>query len=449
MLLSDERIQKVKHFNSLIILIVGILFTGLYIGYKKPPIAIAVFIATVPQYLILRIFSKKIKIEYQIIVCIICGCIACTFSVFAKQGTAMVFISLSVFATIQAAYYDMRFTKLYILISNLPCIWGVLDVEGRMIGFDLKLYIIAWIALNCGFVFLYILTKISISFLSKSIKAEEKALKLSTEVETKMKETQLMMEKQSNIMQTVDKVAASVNNSSEELSHVVDNLADGSATQAGAIEQFSSTIQEIATKSDNNARNANSLMKMTKLTSIEMKKGNVQMKEMLTSMQEIKKVSEEIKAIITNINDIAFQTNILSLNAAIEAARAGYTGKGFAVVANEVKELATKSAFAAKNTEELINTATLAVDKGASIANQTAETMHTLDTKATKSTSIVEKIHEASKEQVISISELSSGIEQISQVTQQTSATSEETAAASHQLYKQAQQLNEIVQTTA
>ena len=162
-------------------------------------------------------------------------------------------------------------------------------------------------------------------------------------------------------------------------------------------------------------------------------------------MNDIRNTSAEIEKIIKTIEDIAFQTNILALNASVEAARAGAAGKGFAVVAEEVRNLAAKSSAAAKDTATLIESSIEAVKNGRSIADQTAQSLVNVVEGAKDVAVFVERISTASKNQKDTLERLTVGVNQISSIIQENSAMAEASAAASVQLFQQANTLRQLV----
>lgn len=162
-------------------------------------------------------------------------------------------------------------------------------------------------------------------------------------------------------------------------------------------------------------------------------------------MNDIRNTSAEIEKIIKTIEDIAFQTNILALNASVEAARAGAAGKGFAVVAEEVRNLAAKSSAAAKDTATLIESSIEAVKNGRSIADQTAQSLVNVVEGAKDVAVFVERISTASKNQKDTLERLTVGVNQISSIIQENSAMAEASAAASVKLFQQANTLRQLV----
>lgn len=255
-----------------------------------------------------------------------------------------------------------------------------------------------------------------------------------------------------NIVDTLNNVIGGINQSadqvasgSEQVSTGAQALSQGATEQAGSIQELAATITEISHQVKKNAENAVDASSKVSSVTFEMEKSNEKMHEMISAMNEITVSSQEIGKIIKTIEDIAFQTNILALNATVEAARAGDAGKGFAVVADEVRNLASKSAEASNNTAELIAASIRAVENGSRIANETANSMTVVVEGTEQIVDIINKISEASNQQSESIQQVTEGIDQISSVVQTNSATAEESAATSEELSGQAQILKGMV----
>lgn len=245
----------------------------------------------------------------------------------------------------------------------------------------------------------------------------------------------------SNIQTAADQVATGA----KQISEVSVTLSQGSTEQASSVEQLTSSTEEIASQTRQNADSSNEANKIADAARQNAIVGNNQMKEMLGAMEEINAASQNISKIIKVIDEIAFQTNILALNAAVEAARAGQHGKGFAVVAEEVRNLAARSANAAKETTELIEGSIKKVEGGTRIANETATALQQIVDDIAKVATIIGDIATASNEQAIGINQINQGIMQVSQVVQASSANLEETAATSEELASQADMLKEQV----
>lgn len=222
-------------------------------------------------------------------------------------------------------------------------------------------------------------------------------------------------------------------------------LSQGATEQASSIEELTASLEEISSQTKLNAQNANQANELAEAAKTNAAQGNSQMKEMLKAMEEINDSSSNISKIIKVIDEIAFQTNILALNAAVEAARAGQHGKGFAVVAEEVRNLAARSANAAKETTDMIEGSIKKVEGGTRIANETANALNKIVEGVAKAATLVGDIAVASNEQASGIAQINQGIMQVSQVVQTNSATSEESAAASEELSSQAELLRESV----
>ena len=230
-----------------------------------------------------------------------------------------------------------------------------------------------------------------------------------------------------------------------QISQSAQSLASGSSEQAATIVDFSSTITTLMGQTNTNAENSEKAQLANNVTSSKLEDSINSMVEMIDAMKAIDESSGNITQIINVIDAIAFQTNILALNAAVEAARAGQHGKGFAVVAEEVRNLAAKSAQAAKETAELIENSSSRVQAGNQIAERTNSNLEIAISNAKESTKLIELVASASAEQATAIFTISQSIDQISSVIQANSALSEQSAASAEEMSAQSMLLHQIV----
>ncbi|MCB1156090.1 MAG: CHASE3 domain-containing protein [Leptospiraceae bacterium] len=255
-----------------------------------------------------------------------------------------------------------------------------------------------------------------------------------------------MISDMSSLIEEVANASSQILISSKQVSESSNTLAQGSSEQASSVDEITATLKQIEEQAKNNAISAESASNQASIVKEQALAGNKEMGALIVAMKEISETSENIAKIIKEIDAIAFQTNILALNAAVEAARAGQHGKGFNVVAEEVRNLASRSAVAAKETARLIEGSIKKVNTGTEMADRTAEVLNKMTSGVIQVTDLIKKIADASLEQSRSVAESTSGVNQISQVAMNAAATAEESSAASVELASQAESFRNMIQ---
>jgi len=253
------------------------------------------------------------------------------------------------------------------------------------------------------------------------------------------------LSKLNDSLRIVGENARAIDAGSNEIRASADDLSRRTEQQAASVEETAAALEEITTTVKDAARRAEEAGHLVSRTRTGAERSGEVVRNAVKAMQEIEKSSGEIGNIIGVIDEIAFQTNLLALNAGVEAARAGDAGKGFAVVAQEVRELAQRSANAAKEIKALINTSSSQVQAGVNLVGETGTALEEIVAQVAEINQHVSAIVESSREQSIGLQEINTAVNTMDQGTQQNAAMVEESTAASHALAKEANALNALI----
>ena len=265
------------------------------------------------------------------------------------------------------------------------------------------------------------------------------------EIEALCRGVNAMLDNTVELVRRVKDAAAEVQTGAEEISKGNQNLSQRTEEQASSLEETASSMEEMTATVRQTADNAGQANQLAMAARQQAEKGGAVVSSAITAMGGINLASKKIADIIGVIDEIAFQTNLLALNAAVEAARAGEQGRGFAVVATEVRNLAGRSATAAKEIKALIQDSVARVNAGSKLVDESGRTLEDIVSAVKKVTDIVAEIAAASREQSSGIEQVNKAVMQMDQTTQQNVALVEEASAASQAIVEQAQTLNVMI----
>ena len=253
------------------------------------------------------------------------------------------------------------------------------------------------------------------------------------------------VEKLKGTLASIGENARAIDNGANEIRSAANDLSKRTERQAASVEETAAALEQIATTVKVSTRRAEDVGNLVNHARGAVHHSGEVVMRAISAMQQIEKSSSQISNIIGVIDEIAFQTNLLALNAGVEAARAGDAGRGFAVVAQEVRELAQRSASAAKEIKTLINTSSTQVQSGVALVGETGKALEDITEQVKQITHQIASIIESAREQAVGISEINSAVTTIDQGTQQNAAMVEESTAASNNLASEVAQLNQML----
>ena len=348
---------------------------------------------------------------------------------------------------ISAIYYHKNTLIAHWIIMDAACIIGMFFNDLFYGGTAVPLIIKGIIGMNVGAFLLMYLVNNSIKIVDDVQAAQKETNQLLERVQTQMDETKTLTESQNQMVTQIANISATLNQSADNMRDVASSMSASAEEQQSTIDDITQEIAKITTQTEDSLKESKEAASSVKKSADMLRHNHEIMKGMADAMDEIKQSSEQIRSVVGAIEDIAFQTNILALNASIEAARAGAAGKGFAVVADEVRNLASKSSEAVESTRELIEKSINAVENGGSIADKVLESMDEVIDSSEKSAHHAELITGLAGQQAESTAAVEQRMQQIAQVVAENSKASAQSAEIAEQVAEDVKRMDQLVRS--
>ena len=437
--------EKIVTVHTIFVAAVCIIFGGINIADKQVVIGIIIALCgLVALGLSLGLKNRADRNVRGFILSMFQISVIIVMSTINHEMNDMFALMLGSFA-LAAIYFDKRILYAHWILVDVVSVLGLFFNDFFYGGADTIGLIKGVAGINVGAFLIVYLVKCSLQFIGEAQDAKAQADSLVEKVEAHSAETENLAARQRKVVENIAAISATLSVSGEKINSIASDITEAAETQQTAISGISEDIGIITDETHNSLSAAEKASESAAESTRLMNESNSEMQNMISAMAEIEESSEKIRVIVKTIEDIAFQTNILALNASIEAARAGAAGKGFAVVADEVRNLAGKSQNAVEDTTALIAASIDAVHRGREVADNVAKRMGAVITTAEESAGYADSIARLTEKQAEAINAVKSRVEQISDVIGATSRTAVECATAAGAVAEDTRRMDDIV----
>lgn len=437
--------EKMVFIHSMVVLLVCIIFGIINSVSGNIVVGIIIIAAGVVSFLFTMLLKKKVDMvvrgiilsQVQLIIIIVMSVV--------KHELHSMFPLVLASMTIGSIYYSTKSLVSQWVIIDVVSVAGIIFHDFFYGACDLVTIIKGIAGINIGAALLLYLIKCNLKNIIKAQEANSETEELLVKVQNQVEESDKLVEQQNEVVARIADISSTVNSSSGKMREISAQITASSAEQQATIEEISQEIKNIIEQTEESLNESSKAEQAARSCAKELEENHEAMKNMSAAMDEIRHSSEQIETIIGAIEEIAFQTNILALNASIEAARAGAAGKGFAVVADEVRNLAGKSSESVENTTALIKSSIEAVERGAAIAEDVLGRMDNVITTAEESAHHAGLINALSKRQSESTAAVERRMQMISEVIAHNVETSDESSRIAEQVADEANKMDDIV----